>query len=62
MGLSLLGAVVLAGSFRITDIVEAQRGLWFVIPQFLGFVLFLIAGVAETQTIALRPCRSRERA
>ena len=51
MGLSLLGAVVLAGSFRITDIVEAQRGLWFVIPQFLGFVLFLIAGVAETRRL-----------
>ena len=51
MGLSLLGVVILAGSFRITDIVEAQRGLWFVIPQFLGFVLFLIAGVAETRRL-----------
>jgi NADH-quinone oxidoreductase subunit H len=51
MGLSLLGAVVLAGSFRITDIVEAQRKMWFVIPQFLGFVLFLIAGVAETRRL-----------
>jgi NADH-quinone oxidoreductase subunit H len=51
MGLSLLGAVVLAGSFRITDIVEAQRGLWFVVPQFLGFVLFFIAGVAETRRL-----------
>src|SRR6201982_510824 len=48
MGLSLLGVVILAGSFRFADIVEAQRGMWFVIPQFLGFVLFLIAGVAET--------------
>lgn len=51
MGLSLLGVVVLAGSFRLTDIVEAQRGMWFVIPQFLGFVLFLIAGVAETRRL-----------
>jgi NADH-quinone oxidoreductase subunit H len=51
MGLSLLGVVVMAGSFRLTDIVEAQRGLWFVIPQFLGFVLFLIAGVAETRRL-----------
>ena len=51
MGLSLLGAVALAGSFRITDIVEAQRRLWFVVPQFLGFVLFLIAGVAETRRL-----------
>ena len=51
MGLALLGTVVLAGSFRLTDIVEAQRGLWFVVPQFLGFVLFLIAGVAETRRL-----------
>src|ERR1700747_300807 len=48
MGLSLLGVVILAGSFRITDIVEAQRKMWFVVPPFLGFILFLIAGVAET--------------
>ena len=51
MGMSLLGTVLLAGSFRLSDIVEAQRGLWFVIPQFLGFVLFLIAGVAETRRL-----------
>ena len=51
MGLSLLGAVMLAGSFRLTDIVEAQRGLWFVVPQFFAFVLFLIAGVAETRRL-----------
>src|ERR1700756_4284301 len=51
MGLSLLGVVILAGSFRITDIVEAQRKIWFVIPQFLGFILFLIAGVAETRRL-----------
>jgi len=51
MGLSLLGVVALAGSFRLTDVVEAQRGLWFIVPQFLGFVLFLIAGVAETRRL-----------
>jgi NADH-quinone oxidoreductase subunit H len=51
MGLSLLGVVILAGSFRLTDIVEAQRGLWFAVPQFLGFILFLIAGVAETRRL-----------
>jgi NADH-quinone oxidoreductase subunit H len=51
MGLSLLGVVIIAGSFRLTDIVEAQRKMWFVIPQFLGFVLFLIAGVAETRRL-----------
>jgi len=51
MGLSLVGVVVLAGSFRLTDIVEAQRHLWFVVPQFLGFVLFFIAGVAEARRL-----------
>lgn len=47
LGLSIMGTVMLAGSFRLTDIVEAQRGLWFVVPQFLGFILFMIAGLAE---------------
>ena len=51
MGLSLMGTVLLAGSFDLVDIVEAQRGLWFVVPQFLGFVLFLIAGAAETRRL-----------
>ncbi len=51
MGLSLMGVVLLAGSFNLVQIIDAQRGLWFVIPQFLGFVLFLIAGVAETRRL-----------
>ncbi len=51
MGLSLMGTVLLAGSFRLSAIVEAQRHQWFVIPQFLGFILFLIAGIAETRRL-----------
>ena len=51
MGLSMLGVVIIAGSFRLTDIVEAQRKMWFVVPQFLGFMLFLIAGVAEARRL-----------
>jgi NADH-quinone oxidoreductase subunit H len=47
MGLALMGVVILAGSFRIGAIVEAQRKLWFFIPQFPGLVLFLIAAMAE---------------
>jgi NADH-quinone oxidoreductase subunit H len=31
--------------------VEAQRGLWFCIPQFLGFFIFMIAGLAETHRL-----------
>jgi NADH-quinone oxidoreductase subunit H len=51
MGLSLMGVVMLAGSFNLRDIVEAQRGLWFCIPQIVGFVIFLIAGLAETKRV-----------
>jgi len=51
MGLSMLGVIIIAGSFRLTDIVEAQGKVWFVIPQFAGFVLFLIAGVAEARRL-----------
>ncbi len=51
MGLSLMGSVLLAGSFNLSDIVEAQRGGWFIVPQFFGFVGFLIAGLAETHRI-----------
>jgi NADH-quinone oxidoreductase subunit H len=51
MGLSLLGVVVLAGSFNISAIVEAQRRIWFVIPQFLGFIVFTVAGIAETRRL-----------
>jgi NADH-quinone oxidoreductase subunit H len=51
MGLSLMGVVVLAGSFDLAKIVEAQRKMWFVIPQFLGFILFLMAGIAETRRL-----------
>ena len=49
MGIALMGVVVLAGSFSLAAIVEAQRKMWFIVPQFLGFVLFVIAGLAETR-------------
>jgi len=51
MGISLLGVVALSGSFNLRTIVEAQEGMWFVIPQFVGFVIFLIAGVAESHRL-----------
>lgn len=51
MGLSLMGVVILAGSFRLQDIVEAQRGGWFCLPQCLGFLVFVIAGIAETHRL-----------
>jgi NADH-quinone oxidoreductase subunit H len=42
-----MGSVILAGSFNLGDIVEAQHDLWFIVPQFFGFLGFLIAGLAE---------------
>lgn len=51
MGLSLMGVVMLTGSFNMRTIVEAQKDLWFCVPQFLGFVVFLIAGIAETHRL-----------
>ena len=51
MGISLMGVVLLAGTFSLTAIVEAQRTRGIVVPQFLGFVLFLIAGMAEARRL-----------
>ena len=51
MALSLMGVVLMAGSLNLNDIVLAQQKIWFVIPQILGFITFLIAGLAETRRI-----------
>ena len=51
MGLSLTGVVLIAGSFNLNAIVEGQRGLWYVVPQLPGFIVFLLAGFAETRRI-----------
>jgi NADH-quinone oxidoreductase subunit H len=47
-GLSLVGVIMMAGSLSLTEIVDAQEGLWYIVPQFVGFVIFLVAGFAET--------------
>lgn len=51
MGLSLMGVVMMSGSFSMRDIVEAQRDLWFCVPQILGLYVFLIAGIAESHRL-----------
>ncbi len=51
MGLSLMGVVILAGSFNLAQIVEAQQKTWFYIPQILGLVIFIIAGIAEARRL-----------
>ena len=52
MGLSLMGVVMLSGSFGLVDIVtyQEQHG-WFVVSQFFGFVVFVIAGIAESHRL-----------
>jgi NADH-quinone oxidoreductase subunit H len=47
MGLALLGAIMMAGSLSLTAVVEAQDDVWFVVPQILGFLIFMVAGFAE---------------
>jgi NADH-quinone oxidoreductase subunit H len=51
MGLSVMGVVMLAGSFRLRDIVEAQQDLWFCVPQLIGAGIFFIAALAETHRL-----------
>jgi NADH-quinone oxidoreductase subunit H len=51
MGLSLMGVVMLAGSFRLADIVAAQERAWFCFLQPAGLALFLTAGAAELRRI-----------
>lgn len=48
MGLAILGPVILAGSLNLKEITEAQRGMWFMVPQFVAFVIYAITAVAET--------------
>ena len=51
MGISLLGVVALSGSFNLREIVIAQSDGWYIFPQFIGFVIFLIAGIAESHRL-----------
>ncbi len=46
LGISLMGVVAKAGSFNLSTIVESQKNLWNIIPQFFGFITFLVAGIA----------------
>jgi NADH-quinone oxidoreductase subunit H len=49
LALSVLGVVLMARSLSLVDVVAAQNAeVWYVIPQFVGFLVFLLAGTAET--------------
>jgi NADH-quinone oxidoreductase subunit H len=47
-GLALVGVVMTAGTLSMTEIVHAQAGMWYVVPQLVGFIVFLVASFAET--------------
>jgi len=47
-GLAIVGVVMTAQTLSLVGIVHAQGGMWYVVPQFVGFLIFLIAGFAET--------------
>jgi NADH-quinone oxidoreductase subunit H len=47
-GLALVGVVITAQTLSLTGIVHAQHGMWYVIPQLAGFLIFMVASFAET--------------
>ena len=47
LGLSVIGVLMLAGSLSLVQIVEAQKSMWFIVYQPVGFVIFLTAAFAE---------------
>lgn len=58
LGLSVVGVLMYSGSLSLQEIVKAQEGVWlgfiprwFVIPQFLGWLLFMVAAFAETNRL-----------
>jgi NADH-quinone oxidoreductase subunit H len=48
MALALLGVVMMSGSLSLVSIVHAQGDVWFIVPQIVGFLIFMLAGFAET--------------
>jgi NADH-quinone oxidoreductase subunit H len=47
-GLALVGVIITAQTLSLTGIVNAQKGMWYLVPQFMGFLIFLVASFAET--------------
>jgi NADH-quinone oxidoreductase subunit H len=45
--MSVIGVIMLSGSLNLRDIVAAQENVWFIIPQFLGFGIFVISAISE---------------
>ncbi|MBV8638016.1 MAG: NADH-quinone oxidoreductase subunit NuoH [Candidatus Eremiobacteraeota bacterium] len=51
MSLSFIGVLILAGTTSLDGIVNAQAKWWFVVPQFIGFIVYIITAVAETNRV-----------
>jgi NADH-quinone oxidoreductase subunit H len=47
-GLALVGVLITAQTLSLTGIVNAQKGMWYVVPQVVGFLIFMVASFAET--------------
>jgi NADH-quinone oxidoreductase subunit H len=47
LGLIVIGTIILSGSLRLTEIVEAQRDVWFIVYQPFAFLLYIVASLAE---------------
>jgi NADH-quinone oxidoreductase subunit H len=47
-GLALVGVIITSGTLSLTGIVHAQQGMWYIVPQFAGFLIFMTASFAET--------------
>src|SRR5205085_9573895 len=47
MGLSLVALLMFSGHLRLSEIVDAQDKVWYAIPQFPAFVVFMICALAE---------------
>ena len=48
MSMSLIGVLILAGTTSLAGIVHAQQKIWFIVPQFFGFIIYIITAIAET--------------
>ncbi len=47
-GIALVGVILMTGTLSLAEIGRAQAHMWFVVPQFVGFLVYLLAGIAET--------------
>ena len=62
MGLSLVAVFLYSGSMSTSQIVAAQKDLWYIIPAFFSFFVYVVTMVGETNRLPVRPRRGRGRA